>query len=958
MKKFFFIPLFLIFQFVFTQESEYNIVANIDPSNRLIKIEQEIIFFNSSNKNLDKIFLNDWPHSYSTANSQFGKRLSEDFKLNFQRSTKNQRGFTNITSVFQEDDEISYNRIKNQIDIIKIDLNKPLKSNEKTSIKIKYEIKIPISDFNGYGIDRDKNIVLSEWFLTLSKIKNNSWVKESNLDLDDISLDPSYFTFNISIPENYNLISDIFFEKEYSNNNVKNLISSKELKIHNSIILRKKNNFKNFKINNTIIVTDLYRENITKSDSVVNKLIKFIDDKSGNKILGTNNLNNNIDFNSILENTFNYVEDRFGEYPLKKLVLSDFNLKKHPIYGFNNIPDLFNPFEKSFTLEINVLKQIIQQYINNSFPIHKRVDYWEYKGIETFLLIDYINSNYPDKKLIGKFSELSFLKNREYSKYKFKEQFRLFDNIISSRNINQPIKTPLDSLTRVNYKIINPYKSGLALDMLNDFLGNNKIIDNIHEFSKTNKLKSYSNKTLLEIINKNHGSQWFNDFLKYDGNIDFFVKKIKSSKKSTQFLISNSTNLKIPIKLSLSQNDKSNSFWLNFKEKDTIIETKINSKIKINPNKYFSESNFSNNISSTERFRKKLKFVLFNDFDKEQTIKVNYIPLFNYNLYDGLMPGVSFSNSSIIRKPFIYKIVPYYSTKQNEILGKVNFRYTNYNKNKNNDLFSTDYFFGASTFHYKDDLSYNTFFPSILLTFRDKNLRSNSRKFLSFRYVSIFREENSYFSEYPNYNIFNIKYVTSNSTVEKAFNIKTDLQINKKFIKSSVTLNYRNFYKDNRQYNLRFFAGKFISNKTSGDYFSFSTYRARDYLFSANLLGRSENTGFYSQQYIGSEGGFKSKINTPYANDYIVALNGGITIWQWIEGYSGIAFIKNSNKRMKFDYESGVRLNILTDYFELFLPVYSSIGYELNQENYLSKVRFRISFDPKTLSGLISRRWF
>ena len=88
------------------------------------------------------------------------------------------------------------------------------------------------------------------------------------------------------------------------------------------------------------------------------------------------------------------------------------------------------------------------------------------------------------------------------------------------------------------------------------------------------------------------------------------------------------------------------------------------------------------------------------------------------------------------------------------------------------------------------------------------------------------------------------------------------------------------------------------------------------------------------------------------------ALNGGITIWQWIEAYGGIAFIKNSNKRMQFDYESEIRLNILTDYFELFLPFYSSIGYELNQENYLSKVRFRISFDPKTLSSLISRRWF
>ena len=72
--------------------------------------------------------------------------------------------------------------------------------------------------------------------------------------------------------------------------------------------------------------------------------------------------------------------------------------------------------------------------------------------------------------------------------------------------------------------------------MLNDFLGNNKIIDNIHEFSKTNKLKSYSNITLLEIINKNDESQWFNDFLKYDGNIDFFCKKkIKSSKNQLNF---------------------------------------------------------------------------------------------------------------------------------------------------------------------------------------------------------------------------------------------------------------------------------------------------------------------------------------------------------------------------------------------------------------------------------------
>ena len=144
---------------------------------------------------------------------------------------------------------------------------------------------------------------------------------------------------------------------------------------------------------------------------------------------------------------------------------------KNPIYGFNNIPEILSPYKEGFTYEINILKLLISQFLNNAYPFHKRVNYWEIKGIETFLLISYLKEYHSDVNLIGKYSDMSILKNREYSKYKFTDQFRLFDNIISSRNINQPIKTQLDSLTRVNYKIINPYKAGLSLIMLDDYLG-------------------------------------------------------------------------------------------------------------------------------------------------------------------------------------------------------------------------------------------------------------------------------------------------------------------------------------------------------------------------------------------------------------------------------------------------------------------------------------------------------
>jgi hypothetical protein len=90
----------------------------------------------------------------------------------------------------------------------------------------------------------------------------------------------------------------------------------------------------------------------------------------------------------------------------------------------------------------------------------------------------------------------------------------------------------------------------------------------------------------------------------------------------------------------------------------------------------------------------------------------------------------------------------------------------------------------------------------------------------------------------------------------------------------------------------------------------------------------------------------------------LLSINTGVTLWQWVEAYYDYAIVKNKNIKTKFVYDSGIRLNLLTDYFELYFPFYSSLGNELSQPNYLEKIRFKISLNPSTISGLISRRWF
>ena len=221
--------------------------------------------------------------------------------------------------------------------------------------------------------------------------------------------------------------------------------------------------------------------------------------------------------------------------------------------------------------------------------------------------------------------------------------------------------------------------------MVDDFMGNQKVLKSIYEFSINNKLVS-SNRTFIDLLYKNNDGKitWFQNYLKYNNSIDFSIKKVESNENNHKFLIKNNSLISLPLKIILKdQNNKIETKWLNQFKNDTIINVNSKSKIIINPDKHFSEFNFSNNYSSTLKMKKKTKFVLFRDFDDNVNNQVFYIPIFDYNLYDGLMPGVSFSNSTPIKRPFTYKIEPNYSNKQKEILGNINLKYTDYNKDCN-----------------------------------------------------------------------------------------------------------------------------------------------------------------------------------------------------------------------------------------------------------------------------------
>ena len=125
-----------------------------------------------------------------------------------------------------------------------------------------------------------------------------------------------------------------------------------------------------------------------------------------------------------------------------------------------------------------------------------------------------------------------------------------------------------------------------------------------------------------------------------------------------------------------------------------------------------------------------------------------------------------------------------------------------------------------------------------------------------------------------------------------------------------------------------------------------------------NYLGRSEDSGFLSQQVIITEGGFKSIFEDSYANQWILSSNASIGLWRWVELYADAGFLKSRNEDARFKYDTGIRLNFIHNFLEVYFPLQSSNGFEPEFSDYASRIRFVITIDIERVYNFIKRGFY
>lgn len=935
--KHYILILFFIVSWPIWSQHTITIDASLDDSSHTLDVKQHVLFENTTGTSLDTLYFHDWANSFSTKKSPLGVRFEDNYvsAFHFEKDTK--RGNTTLKTVLDDTgNTLVFNR-GSEVDLLYVLLPEPLKDGTSVGINFRYTLKVAQDTYTRYGVDKDGNYKLRYWYVSPA-VYDQKWRLYSNKNSNDLYQRATRFNITLDLPQEFQVNTELDIIDSTISKGIKTLSLSGDQRIKATLFLGKTKIFETFIINDLEVQSNLSKSNITSAMRAItlDRMVFFLDQK-------------------------------VGSYPFKKIVISDEDTKNNPVYGLNQLPGFLSPFPTGFEYDITQFKTLSRTYLENTLLLDPRKDVWLFGALQIYLMMEYVNTYYPKMKVLGSLSDFWIIRWAHIADLEFNDQYSLLYLNMARNNIHQPLNTPKDSLTKFNKKIANNYYAGKGLEYLKDFLGTDVLDTSIKRYYYKYKLKPSTPldfKHSIETVSSKNIDWFFNNYVQKRSTIDFKIKKTIKRADSTDIIIINKRDNILPV--SITGNSKDGT--LLFKKWSAPIDgigivtvpSKGLKRLELNKQGYITEYNRANNIKTFGSvFNRPLQLRLFKDVQDHRFNQMFFMPVFKYNLYDGLTTGLKLYNKTILPKGVHYKLEPQYGFTSKTLIGSASVQYTN--QFEQGKLRSIRYGFYGNYFSYDTGLFYKRFTPFMTFTFSNQDIRNNEKQFISLRNVTVSRDANPNNPQQdPNYSVFNASYVYSNPNLINYYRSVVDYQISGKFSKIALTFDYRKLFENNRQLNVRLFGGAFLFNNTkqSDDFFSFALDRPTDYLFDYNYYGRSEDTGLFSQQLIEAEGGFKSNLEVDFANSWITTINASTNLWRWILIYGDAGLVHNTDTGTKAVFDSGIRINLVQNYFEVYFPLYSSLGWEPGLENYDQKIRFKITLSPKTLLGLFTREWY
>lgn len=629
------------------------------------------------------------------------------------------------------------------------------------------------------------------------------------------------------------------------------------------------------------------------------------------------------------------------------------------------------------------------------------------------------------------------LKQNDLRFYFAKEEQRGYINQLDFKQNDISLKTAFDSTKNDLIKVYlqNPLQPGDSTEVTTPFFV--KIPYNFSGFGYDNDDGIQLTHWYPEVAYRDEGgwdlkpvTSYYSGFRSNDASFDMKIITDRNNYQTSTTVI-NKTSQENKTLYEFHLNNSSDVFFSN--SLNSIVQTDLPSEEEQNFNKLvpnFLSGKRPYNPNETQNLinqkmhgidtplHKSLKPAFL--FNLKETDKYNYLsflPAIGFNNYDKLMVGAMIHNYQLPLNKFNFLLAPMYATNSKTLAGVGRLEYNIWNKNSwwkfavSGEQYSTGELAPSETIITQDQkpLYYQMrrITPSISYT---KYYDDERHKKWSFLLRTFFLKEENYatkpltdstnffYKAARNTAITEFQTTFSNDRALYPYNANLKIDGDKDFLRIGFTGNgFLNYDASGKGLNVRVFAGKFFYMNNDARYgmtnyylspyfFSLSSKATQDFTYSDYFIGRSETTGWMSQQIAQSDGFFK--ISVPYASyqgigvsdNWIAALNFTADIPDNINPFSKLPFRMPIRAFLdvgtysgawtdgynapsgKYLYDAGLQVSFFRDALTVYFPLlYSKVFRDAYKSVYPAK-RFvhTISFSidlanlkPKALNKIL-----
>lgn len=975
----------------FQQDVKYTINVTLNDRQHILTGAEELSYKNNSSVSLNELFFHLYPNAYKNTSTILAQELFNSGSATMMEAEVKDLGYIDSLDFKVDGIKAEWSLLKDTIDICRIKLNKPLLPGESILISTPFKIKIPSDQLSRLG-HNGQAYFITQWFPKPAVFDKNGWNYFCYMDKGEYYSEFGSFDVSITLPANYVVGATgemVNGEQELAwlDNKAKETSAISEfpdeMDFPASSDSMKTLRFKQDNIHDFAWFADK-RWHVLKGE------VKL--PESERKVT-TWSFFTNAEAEmwkkapEYIANGMLYMSKWVGEYPYSSFTAVDVTEASGDGMEYPMITAI-GSYGDPFELDVTIVHELIHNWFYGVLGSNERKHAWMDEGLTNFYETRYVYTKYS--------SDRSKQLENIYSYGKYRKFFHLekinhkdiqYDKYLAGARRHTDVSQDQDvqNISLSNYGGDVYFKSSLSIDYLKAYLGDSLFDKCMQVYFENRKFKHPEPDDMkqdFESTSKNDLSWLFNDLMRSNKKIDYSICSIKQKDNKAELTLSNKGEITGPLWISTLKNGEiiHTEKLEGFSGKKIIeIDHQSGNVYKIDADRNIPELDRKNNtIRSSGLFKKteKINLQFLSAKEDPDRTQLFYAPVAGYNVYNSLMAGVVVHNVSFHEKPFEFAIMPMYATRTKDLSGGADIRYHIYFINSSVQKLTIretighyayandEYINETKGITYSNTLKFTKSDTRFILAFKKPNERKQITKEFELRNVLVNRDIAYFYNYKPQtvlYNYVRAEYRRINSNILEAGSQIFSAEYDIDHFKAGAE--FKQFFcygKKNKGVYLRFFAGYLHLNDVNVNpdvdyrYNLSGTIGSKDYLYDDIFIGRTEETGIWSHQFIRNDAGFTAP-TTFYrtASKWMTGLNLSTTLPGFIPFrlYANIGSFNDANKIGTEDYspvswELGIELPLMKDALIVYLPFAFSkdIHYvkDQNELNSTDMIRFEL----------------